>query len=56
MDWEDAKVDFRPIVDLFVCNICKIEFNLGSNKIKNKQIYCPVCKKKIKAWQKEWET
>jgi DNA-directed RNA polymerase subunit RPC12/RpoP len=54
--WKEAKVNFRPTVDLFVCNECKVEFDLESKKIKNRPIFCPVCKKEIKAWQKDWET
>jgi DNA-directed RNA polymerase subunit RPC12/RpoP len=54
--WKEAKVNFRPIIDLFVCSICKVEFDLESKLIKNKPIFCPVCKREIKAWQKDWET
>ena len=46
---------YRQIVDLFICDNCKIEFSLESKLIKDKQVFCPVCKIELKSWQKEWE-
>lgn len=54
-DWANAKLS-RDIVDLFECKKCKIEFSLDSDKIEGKKIYCPLCKKSLKAWQKRWES
>lgn len=52
--WTNAKLD-RHIEDLFECKKCKIEFGVESDKVRNKKVYCPLCKKPLKAWQKEWE-
>jgi Zn finger protein HypA/HybF involved in hydrogenase expression len=54
--WKNANVCHNPIEDLFECKNCQIEFGLESNKIKNKKIFCPVCKIELKAWQKNWQT
>ena len=54
-DWAEAMVASNYTEDLFECKDCTVEFSLESAKIKDKKIYCPVCKKELKAWQKEWE-
>ena len=40
--------------DLFACDSCDIEFTLESDKIKEKEIKCPVCGIILEAWQKRW--
>lgn len=56
MVWKEARMNYRPIEDLFVCDNCKTEFSLESKPIIGKKIFCPVCKTAVKAWQKDWET
>lgn len=55
-DWHDADVSTSYPEDLFECKDCGIEFGLESDKIKGKNIVCPVCMKNLTAWQKRWQT
>jgi hypothetical protein len=51
-DWFDADISTSYPEDLFQCLICEIEFGLESDQIDGKKVFCPVCKKELKAWQK----
>jgi len=53
-DWGNYKGNI-PEEDLFFCKKCDLDFSLESDKISGKKIHCPVCKKEIKARQKNWQ-
>lgn len=55
-DWENADVATHYPEDLFQCRACEIEFGLESEKIIGKKVFCPICKKELKAWQKNWSS
>jgi hypothetical protein len=51
-NWENANIYKTPL-DFFYCKKCDIDFNLDSDKIKGKNIVCPICLKNLKPWLKE---
>ena len=50
-DWENADLSTTYPEDLFECKGCEIEFGLESDKIKGKDVVCPICMKNLKPWQ-----
>ena len=50
-EWDNVDLSTKYPEDLFECKDCEIEFGLESDKIKGKDVVCPVCMKKLKPWR-----